>query len=266
MPGRVKTATRHRLARGLDAVRGALARRFLLKIKRATHRAPPRLIVPLARRVLIVAPHMDDEVIACGGTLLILADQGAELHVVYASDSSTGEPRAEAAAAISAVRRREAERVREFMSFTSATELPFRDGQLYKHEAALADSLAREIRRLEPDLIMCPFPGDAHSDHMSCASAVAIAARRARWDGSILAYEVWTPMWPNVAVDISRVAHRKEQAIQLYESQVADRDYAAAALGLNRFRGLVHSVTYAEAFFESRPAKFASIAALLDRL
>ena len=82
----------------LRTIRGALARRFLLKLKRATHRAPVELIVPTARRVLVVAPHMDDEVIPCGGTLILLAEQGAEIHVTYATDSSAGLKSAEAAA------------------------------------------------------------------------------------------------------------------------------------------------------------------------
>src|SRR5260221_14479107 len=79
-----------REAKSLRALRGALARRFLLKLKRATHRAPAELIVPTAKRVLVVAPHMDDEGIPCGGTLILLAEQGAEIHVPFATDSSAG--------------------------------------------------------------------------------------------------------------------------------------------------------------------------------
>jgi LmbE family N-acetylglucosaminyl deacetylase len=254
------TGVRHRGAAAVRALRGALARRFLVRLKRATHRAPARLIVPRAARVLVVAPHMDDEVIPCGGTLLLLAEQQAEIHVLFATDSSAG------AASLGSTRRREAERVGAFMGFVSTTELGFPDGQLFRHEAALTAGLAKEIERRGPDLILCPFPADAHSDHMSCAAALADAAQRTGSSASILSYEVWTPLWPNVAVDISRVAERKEQAIRLYQSQIADRDYAAAALGLNRFRGLAHSVAYAEAFYQCRPDQFARVAALLDEI
>jgi LmbE family N-acetylglucosaminyl deacetylase len=101
---------------------------------------------------------------------------------------------------------------------------------------------------------------------MSCASALARAASEAKSDATIMAYEVWTPLWPNVAVDISDVARRKEEAIRLYRSQLEDRDHAAAALGLNRFRGLPHSVAFAEAFFRASPADFAGLTALLDEI
>jgi LmbE family N-acetylglucosaminyl deacetylase len=249
-----------REARSLRALRGGLARRFLLKLKRATHRCPAELIVPSARRVLVVAPHMDDEVIACGGTLLLLRENGAEIHVVFATDSS-----ADAGLSLTEIRRKEARQVSERLGFVS-TELGFPDGQLHRNEDALAKRLAEQLRRIEPELIFCPFPADAHSDHMSCAAAVASAALDASSEATILAYEVWTPLWPNVVVDISSVAERKEEAIRLYESQVEDRDYASAAIGLNRFRGLPHSVAFAEAFYRASAANFARLTRLLDEI
>lgn len=254
-----------REAKSLRALRGALARRFLLKLRRATHRGPVDLIVPVAKKVLVVAPHMDDEVIPSGGTLILLAEQGAEIQVTYATDSSAGLRSAQAAATLAATRRAEAQTVCDRLGFVS-NELGFPDGQLHRHEAMLTKRLAQQIERLKPDLIFCPFPADAHSDHMACAVAVAAAAKAAKPDVTILAYEVWTPSWPNVAVDITAVAERKEQAIRIYASQAEDRDHAGAALGLNRFRGLPHKVAFAEAYFRAGPAEFGRLTGLLDEL
>jgi len=69
-----------------------------------------------------------------------------------------------------------------------------------------------------------------------------------------------------MAIWFSRVARRKEEAIGLYRSQMEDRDHAAAALGLNRFRGLPHSVAFAEAFFRGSPKEFSRLTSLLDQL
>lgn len=251
---------------GLRNLRARLARAFLLKIKRATHRAPPRLIGPNASRVLVIAPHMDDEVIGCGGTLLILREGGAELHVAFVSDSSAAKSDPELASSISAVRRAEARRVGAALGFTSINELGFPDGKLARHEGKIAGELAALVESLKPDLLFCPFPAEEHSDHMSCASAAAAAARAAKFQGAVFAYEVCTPLWPNVAVDITSVAQRKEEAIRLYESQISYFDYASAALGLNRFRGLGVGVAFAEAFFACKPDEFAEVTALLDRL
>src|SRR5206468_10270671 len=120
-----------REAASLRALRGALARRFLLKLKRATHRAPAELIVPSARRVVVIAPHMDDEVIPCGGTLILLAEQGAQIQVTFATDSSGGLRSAEARQALTATRRSEMQQVSERIGFV-ASELGFPDGQLHR--------------------------------------------------------------------------------------------------------------------------------------
>ena len=250
----------------LASLRHALSRRFLLKIKRATHRANAQLIVPEGRRVLVIAPHMDDEAIPCAGTLLQLIAAGAEVHVAFVSDSSAGLQDPALAAQLIGVRRAEARAVSDFLGFTQIHELGFPDSQLVRHEDAIATRLVETLAQTKPDLVLTPFPTDAHSDHMACASSVASAMQRARCDGTILAYEVWTPLWPNVAVNITAEAEKKSLAIRLYASQIADRDYAAAALGLNRYRGLAHAVEFAEAFYRCERHEYARISRMLDEV
>jgi LmbE family N-acetylglucosaminyl deacetylase len=46
------------------------------------HPSPP----PNATRVLVIAPHPDDEILGCGGTLYQLAKQGALIKVVIATN------------------------------------------------------------------------------------------------------------------------------------------------------------------------------------
>ena len=51
-----------------------------------------------------------------------------------------------------------------------------------------------------------------------------------------------------MAIDIGAVAVEKARLIRMYASEMGDRDYAAAVLGLNRYRGMQHRVELAEAF------------------
>ena len=80
----------------------------------------------------------------------------------------------------------------------------------------------------------------------------------------MLAYEVWSTLWPNMAVDIGTVAVEKARLIRMYASQMGDRDYAAAVLGLNRYRGMQHRVELAEAFHRCDAAQFRALTACLD--
>jgi LmbE family N-acetylglucosaminyl deacetylase len=249
-----------------NRLRSAFARRFLLSLRRATHRLPVQLETLTRERVLVIAPHMDDEVIACGGTLLLHRALRSEVRVVFVSDSAGpgGDPAV--AARLRSLRRAEMLQVQETLGFGSFVELGFADATLVRHEPAIAQRLADELRTFAPGQVLCPFPADGHADHQACALALGAATELAGWDGEVLAYEVWSTLWPNMAVDIGAVADDKARLIRTYASQMGDRDYAGAVLGLNRYRGLQHRVEFAEAFHRCDAAQFRALSACLDRL
>src|SRR5690349_15928527 len=67
----------------LDNVLERTATRFLRRIHRLTHRMPVRLRTVERQRVLVVAPHPDDEVIAVGGTLALHQRASSEVLTLY---------------------------------------------------------------------------------------------------------------------------------------------------------------------------------------
>jgi LmbE family N-acetylglucosaminyl deacetylase len=249
-----------------NRLRSAFARRFLLSLRRATHRLPVQLEAPRRERVLVIAPHMDDEVIACGGTLLLHRALHSEVRIVFVSDSSGAVDDPTLARRLTGTRRAEMLKAKDVLAADSVVELGFPDGSLMRHEEAIAARLAEEIEGFRPGQILCPFPADGHADHQASAVALGMAARRAGWGGEVLAYEVWSTLWPNMAIDISAVANEKEALIRLYQSQMSDRDYASAVLGLNRFRGMQHRVDFAEAFHRCNAVQFKNLTDCLDRL
>ncbi|MEP7102814.1 MAG: PIG-L deacetylase family protein [Burkholderiales bacterium] len=249
-----------------NRLRTAIARRFLVRIKRASHRMPVELVAPVAGRILVIAPHMDDEAIACGGTLLLHKALRSELRVVFVSDSSSAVSDPVIADRMRAIRRAEMLQVRDALAIGGVAELGFPDGSLVQHEAAIAARLADELRTFAPTQVFCPFPVDGHADHQACALAFGAATALAGWQGEVIGYEVWSPLWANIAVDIGAVAEQKAALIRLYASQIADRDYASAVLGLNQYRGLQHRVAFAEAFHRCTPAQFRELTDCLNRL
>ena len=244
--------------------RSALARRFLVALRRASHRLPVQLETVTRARVMVLAPHFDDESIACGGTLLLHAAAGSDVRIVFVSDSSGALADPAAAAQLMATRRLEMQQVAAALSPASVVELGFPDGALVRDERAIAQRLAEELQAFRPDQVLCPFPVDAHADHQATALAFAASTELAGWRGEVLAYEVWSTLWPNMAIDIGGVADEKARLIRLYASQMGDRDYVEAILGLNRYRGLQHRVAFAEAFHRSDATLFRRLAACLD--
>jgi LmbE family N-acetylglucosaminyl deacetylase len=232
----------------LDSVFERTATRFLRRIHRITHRMPVRPRAIVKQRVLVIAPHPDDEVIAVGGSLALHQRAGSEMMTLYAT---MDEPAPDG----STVRRGEAERAARLLGFDPRF-LGLPDGALSQHEATLTREIEQVIRSFRPEVIYCPFPADHHRDHMSASACTGAAVTRAGYSGDVCCYEVWTSLWPNAGVDITSVIDVKREAINCYASQVASLHYVEGALGLNRFRGLKLEVPYAEAFFACEPGTF----------
>lgn len=241
-----------RRARQLGAVR------LLRRLHRISHRLPVKLRAPTRSRVLCVAPHMDDDVIGPGGTLALHRELQSSVSVVFCAAGATPEQ--------DRARKAEARAAKDFMGFERVTWLDFPEGQLSPNEAALGARLAQCIRELAPDQIFCPYPADHHRDHSAVALALADAIEATRYEGEVWCYEVWSPLWPNVAVDITRVVEIKRKAIELYASQVAGLHYVEGTLGLNRYRGLRVYVDYAEAFFVASATEYIDLAREMNRI
>jgi N-acetylglucosamine malate deacetylase 1 len=240
----------------LKRFRGWSTHRFLMRLHRVTHRLPLDLRPIAPARILVVAPHMDDAEIACGGTLVLHRRAGSTIGVLYTTDSGNTDGQKLPAEELRRLRKSEAERSAAELGAEILAVAQFPDGHLSLHEAAAAGFVAEWLRTWKPEQIFCPFPADNHRDHQATTAAVALGVEQAGWRGEVWCYEVWSPLWPNVAIDISKVQAEKARVIACYASQTNGMPYADAALGLNRFRGLRVGVEAAEAFHVSSAEGF----------
>jgi LmbE family N-acetylglucosaminyl deacetylase len=210
----------------------------------------PARATPPTGRIVVLAPHMDDEVFGCGGTMALAADAGARVTFVYVTDGSkgypgarlAGPPDAEAAAAEAELVSRRKDEAHHAAAVLGVGDLVFLDrpdGVLAVTAdavAALADTLARRA----PSAVFLPFLTDLHHDHWITNCLFVEASRRARLSPSVACwgYEVWTPLVANAVIDITAAAERKRLAMQEFPSQQAEFDYPRAMLGLNTYRSL----------------------------
>ncbi|HEV8661269.1 MAG TPA: PIG-L family deacetylase [Thermoanaerobaculia bacterium] len=200
----------------------------------------------LGERLLVLAPHPDDEVIGCGGLVAQHLREGRAVRVVVATDG------AEAGGA--ARREEESRRALALLGGDDIHFLRFADRAL---DETVAPVLRDHLAAFKPDLICVPSPIEIHPDHLALSRAFCDLVQG---DESLFAdlaiarvafYEVSQPLRPNTLVDITDVAEIKYQAIAAHESQTAIRDYAGYARGLNAYRAstLPPATKFAEAYW-----------------
>lgn len=177
----------------------------------------------LAGRVLLVAPHMDDGVLACGGTLAQLSDP-SRVRVVYATDGrASPEPvvpwRDRVTDDLFAIRCEEARQaMRRLGVLPDQLEfLGLPDGHLGRHAASLARELAARVERLRPDVVVAPFRFDQNPDHL----ALHRAARASLAGSALVEYFVYYRLRLLPGRDLRRYLrpeHRREVDIRPVKS------------------------------------------------
>lgn len=246
--------------------RNRFAHKFLIKIWRVTHRTTIDIAPINKARVLVIAPHMDDETFACGGLLLLHKQQGSKIGVIFVTDSGGSSESEDKRREVTKVRRKEALQVQEHLGFDWLAELNIPDGAAMRYESEIATKIKEQILQFKPDIVLTPTPIDNHRDHQATAMGVARALNKSKFQGEVWSYEVWSTTWPNVVVDITRVQSEKLQLIAMYESQLIGMPYHEAITGLNRYRGLSAKLDYAEAFFVCSRQEYYDCVKELDRL
>jgi LmbE family N-acetylglucosaminyl deacetylase len=179
-------------------------------------------------RVVVVAPHPDDEVLGVGGTLAVWAAAGTEVAVVAVTDGEGSHPGSPtttpaALAARRAEERRDALAVLGVEPAVARLRLP--DSAVAAGD--VADALGDLLRA--GDTVVVPVDGDGHPDH----DAVAVGGARAAADAGVACwrYPVWLWHWARpgeVSFDGARrlvlpgtVVRAKGVAISRFTSQIA---------------------------------------------
>lgn len=243
---------------------------------------PPSVVTSFTeRRVLILAPHIDDEVIGCGGVIQLHAQAGAKVSVAYMTDGRKGN-RDLYCQGLSARALREAEdavvRTRKAEAYEAARVLEIKDLAFLDEPDGSLDTTADARAKLRqiladvaPDLIYLPSLMDTHNDHWATNRLLHAALKELQPSGyempTIRGYEVWSPGYVNRIADITAVQERKFEAMARFESQIEGTDFLRTAQALNVYRSVHQGYGRgsAEAFLELTPEAFLALMDALER-
>lgn len=203
------------------------------------------------RKVLVLAPHPDDETIGCGGSMALHADAGDPVKVVLLTNGAKGDT-------LKVYDKEDYVALRQSEAVRACASLGVGDMEFWGEEdRALAGSrtallrLKKLFEEYQPELVYAPSILEFHPDHRAACLLLYQVIRCEPRGFEVAFYEVGQPLRVNALIDITQVLPQKGRALEAYESQCRERPYGEMSLALNRYRSMTLSgeSTHAEGFF-----------------
>ncbi|MDB2700670.1 PIG-L family deacetylase [Alphaproteobacteria bacterium] len=216
-------------------------------------------MIDYINKIVVVAPHPDDELLGAGGTISRLISQGAEVNILIVGGHLPP--------VYNTVQyeetKQEAIKAFKYLNITSHEflDIPATTFNLVPRHI-FNERIKNFIDKIKPDMVLLPFP-DRHIDHRIVFDSAVVACRPLTNFSPkfVLCYETLSETHWNVSgieanfnpdffIDISLFIESKILALQYYKSQI--NDFGPRGLEANkalaRFRGSQNNCTYAEAF------------------
>ena len=203
--------------------------------------------LPAAQRILVLAPHPDDESLSCGGTIVRYIREGAIVSLLVVSDGAAIEEPDGYHEDVVVIRRQELTAAAAILGISQLHELELPDGQLIHHIGRIQEAIRAQLADFRPDLILSPSPIDGHSDHATIGR-MTLQLFRETPGWALAFYEGLTPLRFNWLVEITDVAPLKEKAIHCYQRSL----FRQPTLFWEAF----HALNVAKSAFVHRPGLF----------
>ena len=241
-------------------VEGAWAHGFTLAGRFLRPRAA-RWTSPGKQRILIIAPHPDDEAIGCAGTILRHKQCGDEVWIAFVTDGRGSRALGLGPDEMARQRRQEADAVTQVLGTDHAMWFDLPEGawtveQLQPHLRSLFDQFA-------PHIVYAPSRIDFHPEHHKVADALAacLCAMNVRSSQLLIRiYQVQVPLTPiltNLVTPTSGVVAEINAVLKVYVTQLGS---IASTIRMRRYTACLYRLDHqAEAFWQITPAAYALI-------
>ncbi len=212
-------------------------------------------------KILVIAPHPDDETLGCGGTLLRHKFEGHQLYwnIITGISVKDGFP-------LEKVEKRdnEIELVSQYYGFSDVINfrLPTATIDLMPL-SELIEKITSIYKKISPDIIYMPYFNDIHTDHQIISKAVQSTVKWFRYPHikKVLMYETLSEtdfnfsrgnnFSPNVFINISKFLNEKINIMKYYDSEMGEFPFprsVEAIKALATLRGSQSGYKAAEAF------------------
>ena len=217
----------------------------------------------MKKKILILSPHADDEILGCGGYISKYSKEGHNINILILTNANKGAPEIYSEKEITKIRE-ESKKANIFIGtkklfFENLPALNLNQYPAYK----ISNIINKYILSIKPEIILIPSSNDINDDHKIIFKAAKVATRMNKKNKlkKILSYEVLSETeWnedeksfnPNYFVKLKKSdINNKIKAFLKYKSQVKKFPHPRSKegiLNLSRVRGSQVFMEYAEAF------------------
>lgn len=217
------------------------------------------------KRILIIAPHPDDDVIGMGGTIAVKAKEGYKFTIVYVTNGggSSKSPEYEKLSKNEMIKLREQEAIQSIVPLVDDVKtvkqifIGLESSTLFENPEVFTGELGKIIKDKAFKEIYIPYPEDRHATHNVVASLSLNVIREKTKNAEIYAYETWDPIpvvGNTIFVDISKYYKQKLSAVSCHRSQCSITPFDEGIIAKNRYNAVFKDINsknkmeYAEIF------------------
>lgn len=214
------------------------------------------------KKILVIAPHPDDETLGCGGTILKHKTAGDAVHWLILTSI---QEQYSFAADVVETRQQEIKTVSSMYGFDDIYDLDFPTMKLDEIPfSELIGSISGVVGKVEPDIVYLPFKSDVHTDHQAAFKAAYSCTKSFRYPSikkivmmETLSETEFAPSTkedsfvPNMFVDITGFIDSKIEIMKHYKTEIGQYPFPRSERNIRAlatFRGATAGCEYAESF------------------
>ena len=202
-------------------------------------------------KILVIAPHPDDEVLGMGGTIKKLSKKN-KIILCVVSEGATAQYKDKK---MIKVRRDSCKKTAKILGISQTIFLDYPDMRLNLSHLDINKKLEEIIEKYKPEIVYTAPKNDLNLDHQVVFSSTLVACRPKSGVKQILCYEIQgntkVPFVPNVFENIEKEFSYKIKGFKMYKSEIEEFPNPRSIAAIENLaiqRGVESGTKKAEAF------------------
>ncbi|SVC47678.1 uncharacterized protein METZ01_LOCUS300532 [marine metagenome] len=202
-------------------------------------------------KILVIAPHPDDEVLGMGGTIKKLSKKN-KIILCVVSEGATAQYKDKK---MIKVRRDSCKKTAKILGISQTIFLDYPDMRLNLSHLDINKKLEEIVEKYRPEIVYTAPKNDLNLDHQMVFNSTLVACRPKSGVKQILCYEIQgntkVPFVPNVFENIEKEFSYKIKGFKMYKSEIEEFPNPRSIAAIENLaiqRGIESGTRKAEAF------------------